>query len=367
MRATLYFPACLLMCAIANVPASELRIQLADVPTNGSVRVSVYDSANAFVDLRAPTLSLVVPPGAASVTVSNLPPGTYAVVLFDDANGNGVLDKNFIGLPREPLGFSNGYWPEGPPSFSRAAFALGPDESRAMDFRLRPVFGSRGLIGVGVGVITKTSPYRGSDSAVVRPIPAISYLGDRLQVFGPSLSVGLVRSDRFGLAATAAYRVGAYEEDDSDYLEGLGDRRDTLMGGLSARFRGPAGLVLRGGYEHDLFDRVGGGLARAQIGKAVQRGSLTVTPQIGAEWVSDELAAYEFGVPADRARPGREAYNPGSAWNLEAGLSVFVELSGKWRLILSGSVQKLDDGLSSSPIVDADFVGNSFAAFARLL
>lgn len=34
-------------------------------------------------------------------------PGKYAVVAFHDVNGNEELDKNMLGIPTEPYGFSN--------------------------------------------------------------------------------------------------------------------------------------------------------------------------------------------------------------------------------------------------------------------
>lgn len=36
-----------------------------------------------------------------------LEPGTYGFTLVDDENGNGDIDKNFIGMPKEGFGFSN--------------------------------------------------------------------------------------------------------------------------------------------------------------------------------------------------------------------------------------------------------------------
>jgi uncharacterized protein (DUF2141 family) len=37
----------------------------------------------------------------------DLAPGTYGITLVDDENGNGKIDKNFIGIPKEGFGFSN--------------------------------------------------------------------------------------------------------------------------------------------------------------------------------------------------------------------------------------------------------------------
>lgn len=56
----------------------------------------------------------------------DLPPGTYAVTVYEDLNGNHKLDHNIIGIPREPVGASNN--PKGrfgPPRFPECAFQLG--------------------------------------------------------------------------------------------------------------------------------------------------------------------------------------------------------------------------------------------------
>ncbi|PAW95560.1 hypothetical protein CKK33_01975 [Mucilaginibacter sp. MD40] len=37
----------------------------------------------------------------------NLSEGIYGFTMIDDENGNGKLDKNFIGVPKEGFGFSN--------------------------------------------------------------------------------------------------------------------------------------------------------------------------------------------------------------------------------------------------------------------
>lgn len=52
-----------------------------------------------------------------------IPPGTYAVAVFHDENSNGKLDTNFVGIPREGVGASNGAVGHlGPPKFNAAAF-----------------------------------------------------------------------------------------------------------------------------------------------------------------------------------------------------------------------------------------------------
>ena len=75
--------------------------------------------------------------GAVRVTINNVPPGVYAAEAYQDANDNGILDRNWLGLPKEGMGFSNNAPMRfGPPRFDDAAFALGSGAS-AISFRLR--------------------------------------------------------------------------------------------------------------------------------------------------------------------------------------------------------------------------------------
>lgn len=43
----------------------------------------------------------------ARVVFENLPYGSYGISLYHDENGNGKLDKNPMGVPKEAYGFSN--------------------------------------------------------------------------------------------------------------------------------------------------------------------------------------------------------------------------------------------------------------------
>ena len=51
--------------------------------------------------------SVAVSAKAMICAFSGVAPGTYAVALFHDENGDGKLDKNFLGIPREGVGVSN--------------------------------------------------------------------------------------------------------------------------------------------------------------------------------------------------------------------------------------------------------------------
>lgn len=111
----------LLLAALSPVNAETLLIAVSGVKAGeGSIRVALFDSADEFPDGEYYKGS-VVPADTATVQVelADVAPGSYAVSLYQDVNGNLKIDKNFIGIPKEPYGFS-GSWKSGGASFKEA-------------------------------------------------------------------------------------------------------------------------------------------------------------------------------------------------------------------------------------------------------
>jgi MipA family protein len=344
-------------------PGGTLGVRVENPPSAGTVVVWLFDEADTFADLRDPVRTLTVLPEQRGAAVfGGLAPGRYAVMVFHDANANGALDQNFMGIPREPLGFSRRYWGRGSPVFSEASVEVAAGETVAVPVELKQIFGRRGLIGVGAGAIVQSSPYRGAESARVQAIPAITYIGERIQVLGPFAQVGLVHWPRVRLAATARYRLGAYDEEDSDYLEGMGDRKDSLFAGLALQAPLAWGVRMSAGYEHDVLDRVGGGFGRLALRRGWQAGRFSVAPNAAVNWLTPELARHEYGVRAAEAREGRAEYRPDGAVNLELGLGLAVEWREAWRVMLNASVEFLAKELRDSSLVDESTVFHGFFA-----
>jgi uncharacterized protein (DUF2141 family) len=67
---------------------------------------------------------IVLPASAKSATFEKVADGTYAVSAFHDANGNGKLDTNFIGIPKEAVAMSNNPRVMGPPRFKPSLFEV---------------------------------------------------------------------------------------------------------------------------------------------------------------------------------------------------------------------------------------------------
>jgi uncharacterized protein (DUF2141 family) len=146
----------LLSCCMgggARMTAEEITVEISNPPVTGEVVFVLFDSANSFGDLRDPVKTAAFPfDGRERYRLSGVSPGTYALLVYHDENRNGRVDRNFIGIPKEPLGFSNGYRPKGPPSYRRAAFVLAPGEQRDFSMALKKPLGPRGRNGRGHGV-----------------------------------------------------------------------------------------------------------------------------------------------------------------------------------------------------------------------
>ncbi len=94
----------------------------------GSIMIAVYTTPETYMKTPAAKISASIDPTtlAAHATIDGVPDGTVAVTVYHDENANQNLDTNLVGIPREPVGFSNGARPRfGPPGFDKAAVTAG--------------------------------------------------------------------------------------------------------------------------------------------------------------------------------------------------------------------------------------------------
>ena len=99
---------------------------------DGIMMVALFNEDDKF--LKIPSFSQELPISDETeieVIFKNIPYRKYAVSIYHDLNENGDLDSNMFMIPKEPIGFSNDYFPKfGPPKFKNAAFDLGQKELR---------------------------------------------------------------------------------------------------------------------------------------------------------------------------------------------------------------------------------------------
>jgi len=75
----------------------------------GTVRIGLFDSNANYASKEKPFkgLSADIKDQKAECTFEEIPHGTYALKVYHDKNTNGLLDANFLGVPKEPYGFSH--------------------------------------------------------------------------------------------------------------------------------------------------------------------------------------------------------------------------------------------------------------------
>ena len=122
----------------AQAPAADLTIEVRGIRSgDGRVLVAVhgpqskdtFPSGDGVVADRRQFAQV----GAVRFVVGDLSPGRYAVAAFHDANDNGELDTNLLGIPSEGYGFGNDASAAfGPPSYDSAAVTVGDSSSVAV-------------------------------------------------------------------------------------------------------------------------------------------------------------------------------------------------------------------------------------------
>ncbi|MGB7413484.1 MAG: DUF2141 domain-containing protein [Thermosynechococcaceae cyanobacterium] len=98
----------------------------------GQLCLSLFSKAQGFpTSSSGATQAKCLKANAPQITFKNLNSGSYAIAVFHDANGDGVLNRNGIGIPTEGFGFSrNPRIMTGPPRFSDSAvFLAGPGQN----------------------------------------------------------------------------------------------------------------------------------------------------------------------------------------------------------------------------------------------
>ncbi len=124
--------------ALATDGERGLVINVSNIKSaKGSILVAVYNNAEDY--MKNPAFSQIVPVTASGeLTInSSIPFGSYSITIFHDVNDNRSLDTNFVGIPKEPYGFSNdAKAPFGPPSFEAATVSFNEANSR-IEVRLR--------------------------------------------------------------------------------------------------------------------------------------------------------------------------------------------------------------------------------------
>ncbi len=131
-----------LSASLSAQQSQSLRVMVDRIPDEqATTMVMLYGAGTQFLNDQAEALQIhTIPAGQnrASLELDGLVSGQYyAIMVFQDLNGNGVLDRR-NGRPIEPYAFTEAASMTGTPSFSDVAFRL-DEETSAILLNMVPI------------------------------------------------------------------------------------------------------------------------------------------------------------------------------------------------------------------------------------
>ncbi len=91
----------------------------------GSILIALYESEESYMEKIYKSAEVLVKDYQAQIVFKSLKKGVYAFSFFHDLNDNKELDTNFLGIPKEPYGFSNDKKGRfGPPKFNESSLEI---------------------------------------------------------------------------------------------------------------------------------------------------------------------------------------------------------------------------------------------------
>ena len=129
-----------LVSAVVFAQQNTLTVNITGINSiKGNVYVYLYTSEEGFPTEISKANSFKkakVISNSITVYFKNLKPGIYAVSVYQDIDGNEEINKNFLGIPKEPVGVSNNAKGSfGPPKFEDAKFEF--DGNKTIEIKLK--------------------------------------------------------------------------------------------------------------------------------------------------------------------------------------------------------------------------------------
>lgn len=133
--------ALLLFSLSVQAQTGSVLFKVSGIKTNkgGSISAGIFTKNNfPKVGKQFTSKDAIVTQSEMEVLLENVPTGIYGAVVFQDQNNNKRLESNFLGLPKEPIGFANKAKIRlGPPKFEDAAITVMEGQTVIVDIQLR--------------------------------------------------------------------------------------------------------------------------------------------------------------------------------------------------------------------------------------
>jgi uncharacterized protein (DUF2141 family) len=131
--------ALLVSTACAQTGTISVKVTQLDLKKGGHIKIGIYDVKGfPVVGKEAHGRDVKVTKATATYVFEKIPIGKYAIAAFQDENTDGELNKNRLGVPKEPYGFSmNKFGKFGPPKFKNVSFDVKEAEVSSLTIDLK--------------------------------------------------------------------------------------------------------------------------------------------------------------------------------------------------------------------------------------
>ena len=203
--------------------------------------------------------------------------------------------------------------------------------------------------GIGVGGRIE-SPILKETTAFGDTVPLMSYHNPKFYLFGSSLGFHAIEKDDFKMDLIGQYRFDGYKNDDSVYLNGLKERKNTFDAGISLSYLQNWG-ELRFDALADTLGRHKGYELTASYSKQFKTDDFTFEPYLQGTYQSKNLVDYYYGVHPDEIKGDRPLYEPKAAFNPQLGLNVRYQLTQNALLLANFAATSLGNEIKNSPLI----------------
>ena len=207
---------------------------------------------------------------------------------------------------------------------------------------------------LGAGLMIQDKPLKGVDRKVY-PLPFYMYQGKAFSMRGLSASYEVFGDESWAVRGLARFRTDGYDADDSSFLAGMSDRRNSADVGAELWLKGSWGNVGLD-WVTDALGNHDGQETRLtyvrEVRSAFGMEKLTLRPMFGLSWRSSNLNDYYYGVRAKEATATRPQYKSGDSANPYVGIGLDYQIAERWSIFSLFRNQWLGSEISDSPIVD---------------
>ncbi|MBQ4863637.1 MipA/OmpV family protein [Pseudoalteromonas sp. MMG013] len=203
---------------------------------------------------------------------------------------------------------------------------------------------------LGIAAISQDQGYVdvGNETNLI-PIVGLQY--GNFSLLGPRASYKFFANQTLEISAIANLRFDGYEEADGDIFKGMDDRDMSFDAGIEAEIDmqfGEFGVE----FTHDISSTHKGYELSASYGVPFMLNNGRIMPYIGANYQSDDLVDYYFGVMQNETISTRQFYQPGATTSFEIGVNSTWMFNKKHMIKADISYLSYGSDIKDSPLID---------------